>query len=498
MLLLRVLILAVKEMHIGKALAWQFISKYANVIIQFAITMVLARILTPEEYGTVAIVTVFTTLFSTLSDVGVGPAIVQYDDLDMAACSGLFTFTAIFGAALSLLFFFASSFIAIFYSDAQLLSLCRWASLSILFGALDMVPNGLMLRKKQFRAIGLRLLLSSFLSGAVAIILAILGFGAYALVANSVIQSAVIFLWNMRVSGLKIGNRHFVAPVKRVFYYSLYQALFTTVNYFARNLDTLVMGRAMNSATVGQYDKAYKLSTYPNSYLSGIVASVLQPYLVRYKNMLDKIYEYYLMVAKTVTILGAWATALLCICSKEIIYVMYGPQWSDAGLILTLLGFSVVFQVLNSIAGAVFQSIEHTDYMLATSLINTTLTVSGVVIGALSKNVYILSFLVAMSYALSTLTNSYYLVYKGLHNSLFGFLKRLVPEFIIAVSSLLLGQISISTSSGNLILDLFIKGLLVSVICFVVFKLTGQFKYLKNAYQIIRGKNAPVELKSLH
>ena len=90
------------SMSAGRAIVWQFLSKASSVVIQFVLTAILARLLTPAEYGTVAIVTVFVAFFSMLADVGISPAIIQFDDLSEQDISSLFTFTILLGIVLAL------------------------------------------------------------------------------------------------------------------------------------------------------------------------------------------------------------------------------------------------------------------------------------------------------------------------------------------------------------------------------------------------------------
>lgn len=477
-----------KKTSPGHALFVQFCSKYFGVIIQLAISMVLARLLTPAQYGSVAVVTVFTTFFSTLADVGVGPAIVQYDELSKDDCNALFSFTCLIGVFLSVLFCVASFPISIAYSDHNLIGLCCFGSLSILFSAFDMVPNGLMLKNKKFNAIAVRLILSIAIGGVVAIVLAWYGFGGYAIVANTVIQSAVVFILNFCFSDIRIGNYHFLTPIRKIFRYSAFQSVFSTVNYFARNLDTLVVGRTMGASSLGMYDKAYKLSTYPNSYLSGIVSSVLQPYLARYHNRLQIVYDYYFIIVKCVSLVGSLISCVCCICATELILVMYGSQWCDSIVLFVLLGFSVVFQVVNSIAGAVFQSVARTDYMLYTSIINTSLTVLGVSIGALFNNICVLTLLVSVSYSLHFITNTMFLVGKALNHNVIAFLLKFLPEVSMAICSLVIGILLLQLPT-KFSLPLFaIKIASIVAIYIIVIISTKQYKYLKNGITLLRRK----------
>ena len=463
----------------GKAVLWQLVSRYASVAIQLVITMVLARLISPEQYGVVAIVTVFTTLFSTLADVGIGPAVIQYD-LEDEECGELFVFTVLFGVCLAAVFCLASGAIAAFYDQQLLVPLCCVASLSIIFNAADMVPNGLMLKRKEFRLIAIRTLVTTIVSGIVSIGLAILGFGSFALVINTVAQALFIVSWNLKGSGLRVTSLHFMAPLRKVLRYSIFQAGFSTVNYFARNLDNLLTGKFFGEAALGNYDKAYKLSVFPNQYLSGVVSSVMQPYLVKNKDDKAYIYDKYLDVAGTLALLGAWISALFILCSSEIVEVLYGSQWGTAAPILSILGISVMFQMVNSVAGAVFQTIDHTDYMFYTSIINTVITVLGICLGIASGDVNLLALGVDIAYVIQAGVNTFFLVRKGLGVSVARYAAHFLPEMLIVLVAIVCWTVlPLPVLWGSYILSLLVKGLVTTATVFVVYLLCGRMAQLK-------------------
>ena len=165
----------------GAAL-FQFGSKYISMGAQVVITAILARLIAPEDFGLVAIVTVFTGLFSLLSDMGIGTSIVQYRDLTDEDYGALFGFSIVFAICLTAAFCIVSPLIAIFYDDPRLVMLCCVASPTLLFSTLNSVPEGLMLKDKRFDLIAVRLVVATVASGTLAIVLAIIGWGAVALV----------------------------------------------------------------------------------------------------------------------------------------------------------------------------------------------------------------------------------------------------------------------------------------------------------------------------
>lgn len=468
------------SMSAGRAIVWQFLSKASSVVIQFVLTAILARLLTPAEYGTVAIVTVFVAFFSMLADVGISPAIIQFDDLSEQDISSLFTFTILLGIVLALGFAAVAPLISAFYNVPQLTSLCRLASLSILFASADMVPNGILLKNKRFRSIGIRLVATTLVAGAIAVFLAMQGWGCYALVCQIVVQSALVLIWNLADSRIRPRIHGMLAPLKRVFRYSAFQALFSFVNYFARNLDNLLVGRFLGSEALGQYDKAYMLNTYPVSYMSIVVGSVIQPYLAPIKDDFDAIYDWYTAIAKPVTLVGAWMSTVFTLCSSELVVLLFGEQWALAGNVLQLLSLSLAFQMLGSLAGPMFQSVGRTDLMFASSVVNTVITMTGIVVGVLSNNLIILAAGVAAAYVLHSVTNTLLLVGRSLKKSPLRFARLFLPEVILVCAAGWLG-FHIPGSDLPALTLLLLKGATASATCAGFFMLTGQLPYIRQA-----------------
>lgn len=464
---------------IRKALGIQFASKYANVLVQLLLTAVLARLLSPDEFGLVAIVTVFTSFFSIVADMGLAPAIVQFKDLDEDDLSGLLTFSALLGTVIACAFCAFAYFISWLYAEPELVPLCQLASVSILFSAANMVPNGLLLREKRFVAIGARLLVTTVVSGVVAVYLAFAGFGPYAIVAQSVVLSAGIFFWSLVASRVRVGNVHFLGPLRRVLSYSLYQTGFSVVNYFSRNLDNILIGKMLGTTSLGFYDKAYKLTTYPISFLASIVGSVLQPFLSKYQDDPEGMTEKWLSVAKALSLVAAPVAAMFFCAPEEVTLLFFGDQWTDSVPLFQVLSVSVYFQVVNNPSGAIFQSAGHTDYMFAHSLAATGMTTVLLLAGLATGSVMIAAAGISLAYCLHTISLMYFLLHKTLHTNPLMFVVNFLPEVAIAVIASCACLAIAPLCPDNLVLSLCIKLVVLLGVFAIGYLLFSQFRYLK-------------------
>ena len=181
------------------------IAKYSSVFFSIFIGAVLARLLTPAEFGIVALVTVFVSFFNLLSDFGIGQAVIQNQTLRDKDVHSIFSFSIILGFLLSGLFFFTAPFIAKFYNETELINISRLLALTVLLNSLQVIPKALLQKALKFKQIGIITVIIQLMSGVIAIILALKGFSYYAIVIQSILNglcTLIVF--------------YFLAPIKIV------------------------------------------------------------------------------------------------------------------------------------------------------------------------------------------------------------------------------------------------------------------------------------------
>ena len=456
----------------------QFGSKYISMGMQLVITAVLARIISPEDFGLVAIVTVFTGLFSLLSDMGIGTAIVQYRDLTEQDYGGLFGFSIILAIGLTVAFCAVSPLIAIFYNDGRLVMLCCAASPTLLFSTLNSVPEGLMLKGKRFDLIAIRLVVATLVSGALAIAFALAGWGAAALVLQTAMSTGVVLVWNLISRPIRKISLHFMTPLKRIFSYSAYQFGFSLINYFSRNLDNMLVGRFLGSVQLGYYDKAYKLTGYPMSAFSSVIGSVIQPYMAEHQDDPDVIFGYFMKVEKLLSLVGIAVAVVFFCASSEIVEVLYGPGWEPSVPVFAVLSISVYFQMVGNPSGAFFQSLGRTNYMFKAGLVNTALTFAGLFAGLAGGSILTVAYGIACAFCLHMLSMFYFLIWKGFGRNL-SCLKPFLPEIGIGILTALICRILFSFLILPLVASLICKCFLTFGILVIAYWRCGQFRYLK-------------------
>ncbi|MDB6223318.1 lipopolysaccharide biosynthesis protein [Lactobacillus amylovorus] len=455
--------------------------KYSKIILQIIVEVILARLLTPHDYGIVAVVTVFITFFTILSDIGLSTAIVQIKSLTKDDINNIYTFTVYLSIGLMVAFALFSYGIASFYENKVYIKIGQLLSISLLFDSLNMVPNGILNRNKEFVTIAFRTVIVYVLSVIVTIVLAFLGFSYYALVFQAILSSSLTFIWNFVTTKPKFKLKYDNSSLKKVASYSSYQFAFNLLNYFSRNLDNLLTGKFIGSTQLGYYNKSYSLMQYPVGNLTGIITPVLHPILSDYQDAKEIMYRKYMKVVKLLASVGIYAEAICIFAAPEIINIMYGSKWDNSVLCFQLLAISIATQIINSSTGAICQALGNTRLLFITGCINTSVTVLSILFGVfIGKTIYSVALWVSISFVLNFIVSFYLLIVFGFRFSFWKFVQELAPYIVIAelVAIAIVVYPLFNINVKSMFISLIIKGIYVTIIYFISLVVTKQFKFL--------------------
>lgn len=463
-------------MNMKKAALINAAGKYSKVLISLVVNALLARILSAEDYGVVAVITVFSTFFTTFSDMGFGPAIIQNKELSDEDINHIFSFTVYISVVLMVIFALVSFPIAAFYGNRVYVGLGQLLSISLLFNAMNMVPNGILNRDKKFISIAIRTVVVYVGSAVITIILARFGLRYYALAIQSILTAFFQFAWNYATTAPKFHLRVQMGSIKKVLNYSGYQFAFNIVNYFSRNLDNLLTGKVMGDAELGYYNKAYTLMLYPVNNLTGVVSPVLHPILSDYQNQTKIIYEKYMKVVRMLACIGIYVAPVCFLGASEIIRILYGSQWTDSIACFQYLSVAIIPQMMNSSAGSIFQAIGNTKLLFLNSCINTAITVLAILGGVfIGQSIEWLAVCVAGAYLLHFVTAFYMLVKLGFRYSLIAFVKELLPELLM-LAIMVLGVWLYPFAIENVWLSLGVKCVYLGVLFLIGLVISKEYK----------------------
>jgi PST family polysaccharide transporter len=482
-----------KEMING--VFWIAVQRYSGYIVQLIVTMILARLLAPEEFGIIAIAIVLIQFLNIFTSMGIGSAIIQNRDLSKQDLNAIFSFTVYVGSLLFLLFFFASYRIASFYGKDILVLICQILSVNLFFIALNVVPNALITKNKRFKFIAKRTLSLQIISGILSISAACMGLGIYSLLIAPVFTAIGVFVVNFRQYPQKFYAKIDIAPLKKIFSFSAYQFLFSIINYFSRNLDKLIIGKYLSLSDLGFYEKSYRLMMLPLDGVTSIITSVIHPVLTALQDEKTKLAQHYNSIIKLLATISFPLGILLCFSAGEIIRIVFGAQWDNAIPVFRILALSLPFQMILTSNGAIYQAAGKTNWMFYNGLSNSLLTVTGFIVSVFYfKTIEA----VAWSWNITLTINmivTYLILYKiVLRSSVTKMAKSLFFPFI---NALLIGLIIAPTQRfypSNIYISIGIKTSIALLITYLCITISGQYdinRIVKEKYKSMKASFSP-------
>jgi O-antigen/teichoic acid export membrane protein len=342
---------------------WSSISQFGRQVMQWITTIILARLLSPSDFGLMAMVMVVIGFVSLFKDLGTSAAIIQQKSLSEELLSSIFLVNVAFGVLAMAVLFVLSPLAAGFYHEQKVTPLLKVLSLTFFISGLSILQQAILERDLAFNKLAKLEIIATLLGSMVGIGLAILGYGVWSLIYQSltVVTMTTILLWTSSVWRPKM-IFHWT-EVKSVSSYSLNLTGFNIFNYFARNTDYLLIGRFLGAQNLGYYTLAYNIMLYPLQNISTVIGRVMFPVFSQIQND-DAIFRSaYLKVASAIALItfpmmiGLWALA------EPFVLTVFGLQWQPVILLLMILAPVGLSQSIGTTVGAIYQAKGRTDWM---------------------------------------------------------------------------------------------------------------------------------------
>lgn len=332
-----------------------------GLFVQMVSTVVLARLLTPADFGLVTMVTTFSLLFINFGLNGFTEAVIQSKEMDHALASNLFWINLAAGTFLTVAFSASGSLLARFYRDPLVARIAAGISLTIFLTSISVLHLALLKRAMRFSAAATNDIVGRTVSLAVAIFLAWRGWGYWALVAGIVTQPLCTAIgawclcpWVPRLPGRVAGTASLVR-----FALNVYGRF--TVNYFSRNTDNLLVGWRFEAQALGFYKKAYDLFALSASQLVSPLSNIVVAALSRLVGNSAEYRRHLLNTLAVIAFVGMGLGADLTLVGKDVIRLLLGPGWEESGRIFTFFGPGVGIMLLYGTHGWIHLSIGRAD-----------------------------------------------------------------------------------------------------------------------------------------
>ncbi len=407
------------------------LGRYAVYAVNLLSMMILARLFTPEAFGTVAAIMVFFLFFQLMAEAGLGPAIINLDSLSPVDRDGLFGLTLSIGLVLAILFASLAPVFLMFYQLPRVDEVVPYIAVSLLFFAASIVPNALLLREQAFFRIANAGLAAELLSTLTTIALAQLIDPLHALAAKGAVSAATLFgvVWycaGRTELGRPMPGRKFSA-IKPLLGFSGYQFGFNFINYFSRNLDNILVGKYMGAGMLGVYDKSYQLMKYPLMLLTFAMIPAIQPVIRKHASDRPKVEKIHRGFTFKLSLIGAAAGLAMYVLADWVVLIALGNQWSDVIPIIRILAIAIPVQVVLSTSGSFFQAMNRADLLFLSGTLSAVVMVSAICIGVFARNIELLCWCLVIAFHINFVQAYYYLCKKVFITPLRYHLIRMLP-----------------------------------------------------------------------
>jgi O-antigen/teichoic acid export membrane protein len=345
--------------------------------------IVLARLISPEGYGIVAMVSAVTAFAMLFQDLGISAAAIQARELTHRQVSTLFWLNVAVGTFLTLAVAASAPLVVWFYDEPAVFGATIATSFIFVIGSLGNQHSVLLRRAMRFKAVTLARIVSAVTTAVVSIGFAMAGYGYWSLILGSLLATAASTTMLWVGSGWVPGwpSRH--AGIRRLVRFGANVTGFQVVNYFPQNLDNILIGRVWGSVVLGLYSRAYTLLLMPIVNIEQPLATVAMPALSRLQHNREQYRRYYKRFLSIVAVATMPLVAFMYVCSDAVVHLLLGPRWAETSAIFSILAFTAFMRPVASTRGLVMLSSGNDARFLRWGIINAAATTAGISIGVL-------------------------------------------------------------------------------------------------------------------
>lgn len=352
-----------------------------NVALNLISTATLARLLSPEEFGVVGMALVVTSFARLFKDLGLSSSTIQRATLTHAQLSTLHWVNVAVGAVLTGLVALLAPLVSHFLGRPELTMITVFVSFTFLIGGFSTQQSALLIREMRFGRREFASLAGSLSTFLIAAVFALNGFSYWSLVYGTLGGSVVGVVLIKVFSDWRPGWPTRGSGVRSMLRYGLNLTGFEIVNYFSRNLDNILIGRAAGADALGLYSKAYGLMMLPLTNLRGPINAVAFPALSRLQDRPKDFRAYYCTVVAMLAMASMPIVSLLFVVAEPLILVVLGPQWVEAAGLFSILAFAAFFQTSSGFRGTALVSLGMASRQLKQGVISAIVACTGFLIG---------------------------------------------------------------------------------------------------------------------
>jgi len=362
-------------------LLWSFIDNFAKYGFQFIIGIILARILTPKEFGLIGIITVFISISNSIVDSGFSQALIRKNNATDKDYSTVFLYNLTFSVFVFLILFFCADYVSIFFGEPNLKLLLRVFSINIIINSFGIVQRTQLIKNINFKAQTKITIIASVASGILAICLAYFGFGVWSLIVKTTIFNLITVLLLRFYTDWKPMLYFSKKSFKELFSFGSKMVVAGLIDTIYRNIYYVIIGKYYSSVDLGYYTRAEQFNNFPSSNLTTVIQRVSYPVLTKLQDDNEKLKFGYKKTITLTMFISFTSMFWLAAVSESLILSLIGINWEQSIIYLQLLCFVGMLYPLHGLNLNILKVKGRSDLFLKLEIIKKILAVPIIIAG---------------------------------------------------------------------------------------------------------------------
>lgn len=363
------------------ALKWSTASKFAAQAIAWVVTLVVIRLLSPEDYGLMALATVFISIIATMAELGLGASIVQAKTITQRELASVGGAILLLNVGLGLLLALSAPLIGAAFADVRLVEVVRVSAVMFVFNALSTVPQSLAYREMRFKWLGGVELAAALAVSAVTLALALSGAGVWALVYGNLAGALVRTAMLIARAGF-VRPRFALRDAAQHLRFGWQMAVTRMLWQFVYQLDVVIAGRLLTKEAVGIYSVSLHLANLPMQKVMNVLNQVVFPTVARMQSDLDNLRLRLLQGARLLSFVSVPMLWGISAVAPELVVVVLGERWIDAVFALQAVTLVLPLRMLSIVLASAVSAVGRVDVDLKNNLVSAVLLPAAFLIGA--------------------------------------------------------------------------------------------------------------------
>ncbi len=389
------------------ALSWSFVETIGMQGIQFVIGIILARLLLPEQFGLIAMLTIFMAIGESFLDSGFGAALIQKRDITQTDLSSVFYFNILIGLSAAVLLSISAPLIASFYKQPDLISLTRAMSLIIMINSFRLIQYTIATRELNFKLITKVSILSNTISGIIGITMAYAGYGVWSLVAQQISRSLLVTLLLWILNSWRPSLIFSFSSLRNMFWFGSRMLASGLLNQIFINIYSLVIGRLFSASSLGFFTRAKTLSDLPTQSLATMVGRVTFPVFSSIQDDIPRVKSGMKKALTTLALITFPLMIGISVTARPLILTLFTDKWAEAIPYLRVLSLIGLLYPLHLINLNVLQALGRSDLFFRLEIIKKVLIIINIAV-TWRWGIMAITYGIMITSLISYYLNSYY------------------------------------------------------------------------------------------